>query len=287
MEGDVDAPSTELVMRPAYRGRRVGLIKKLGRQRGRYDMDTRFVRNIRMCAGKRSGFTLIELLVVIAIIAILAAILFPVFMKAKENAQVSNCVNNLKQLGVGMQVYIDEYQGRFPYAGADSYNRHLVWGNGGSTTAWAAIKKYIKNNEVRWCPLFKANYNEQYKAYLANPTTNRDAWSYWYFCAHGNPWVSDYDTATSGAGLCSFAMADVRAASRKPMIAEVGSVHTRGGVWGQWWSSQGTFTYGILYVDGHAKMHNCTAITTILEAYVRRDGTKPTALGPTHASCIH
>lgn len=62
---------------------------------------------------RRSGFTLIELLVVIAIIAILAAILFPVFARAREAARKTACLNNLKQLGSGSQMYAQEYDEQF------------------------------------------------------------------------------------------------------------------------------------------------------------------------------
>jgi len=57
----------------------------------------------------RRGFTLIELLVVIAIIAILAAILFPVFAKAREKARQSSCLSNMRQLGTGMMMYAQDY----------------------------------------------------------------------------------------------------------------------------------------------------------------------------------
>ena len=60
---------------------------------------------------KREGFTLVELLVVIAIIIILAAILFPVFAKAREKAQQSRCINNLKQMSIAMEMYEDDYEG--------------------------------------------------------------------------------------------------------------------------------------------------------------------------------
>src|SRR5665647_1152703 len=60
---------------------------------------------------KREGFTLVELLVVIAIIAILAAILFPIFAKAREKAQQARCINNLKQMASAIELYEDDYTG--------------------------------------------------------------------------------------------------------------------------------------------------------------------------------
>jgi prepilin-type N-terminal cleavage/methylation domain-containing protein/prepilin-type processing-associated H-X9-DG protein len=64
---------------------------------------------------RTSGFTLIELLVTIAIIAILAAILFPVFARARENARRASCMSNLKQIGLGFMMYVQDYDERFPF----------------------------------------------------------------------------------------------------------------------------------------------------------------------------
>jgi prepilin-type N-terminal cleavage/methylation domain-containing protein len=65
---------------------------------------------------KRAGFTLIELLVVIAIIAILAAILFPVFLSAKEHGRMTRCLDNLKNLATALKLYADNNGGRMPSA---------------------------------------------------------------------------------------------------------------------------------------------------------------------------
>ena len=69
----------------------------------------------------RSGFTLIELLVVIAIIAILAAILFPVFARARENARRSSCQSNLKQIGLGVLQYNQDYDEKYPFQEDTTY----------------------------------------------------------------------------------------------------------------------------------------------------------------------
>jgi prepilin-type N-terminal cleavage/methylation domain-containing protein/prepilin-type processing-associated H-X9-DG protein len=76
-------------------------------------MDTRGIEHAPVKSARR-GFTLIELLVVIAIIAILAAILFPVFARARENARRASCLSNLKQIGLGLMQYTQDYDERFP-----------------------------------------------------------------------------------------------------------------------------------------------------------------------------
>ena len=92
---------------------------------------------------KSKGFTLIELLVVIAIIAILAAILFPVFQKVRENARRTACLSNLKQLGLGIVQYNQDFDERQP-CGANPY---------GGGTGWASqIYPYLKSIAVYRCP---------------------------------------------------------------------------------------------------------------------------------------
>jgi prepilin-type N-terminal cleavage/methylation domain-containing protein/prepilin-type processing-associated H-X9-DG protein len=91
---------------------------------------------------KMSGFTLIELLVVIAIIAILAAILFPVFAKAREKARQASCQSNEKQLGVAIMQYTQDFDENFP-AGQ----------SGNTNQGWAGqIYGYVKSTGVYHCP---------------------------------------------------------------------------------------------------------------------------------------
>lgn len=95
-------------------------------------------------ARNKTGFTLIELLVVVAIIALLAAILFPAFAKAREAARRASCLSNLKQIALSMAQYNQEYDGY--YIRAQSYKDDPIYG-------WRiAIAPYLKNGQVFHCP---------------------------------------------------------------------------------------------------------------------------------------
>ena len=76
---------------------------------------------------QRRGFTLIELLVVIAIIAILAAILFPVFAQAREKARSTACLNNLKQLGTANQMYMNDWDDGFVWTAKTDWDTIAAW----------------------------------------------------------------------------------------------------------------------------------------------------------------
>ena len=113
---------------------------------------------------RKKGFTLIELLVVIAIIAILAAILFPVFARAREKARTSSCQSNLKQIGIAIAMYVQDYDETWPY----------MWRNqpgvitGSNYITWADfIQPYVKNYQVYLCP--SKQYTQAQMAYTTTP----------------------------------------------------------------------------------------------------------------------
>jgi prepilin-type N-terminal cleavage/methylation domain-containing protein len=122
--------------------------------------------NTRQSSNSRIGFTLIELLIVIAIIAILAAILFPVFAKAREKARQTTCTSNLKQLSLAMLQYVQDNDERFPVGAPGVYNTAVsgggfgLWMNSdvgpnppGGGAGWAGeIYPYVKATGTYACP---------------------------------------------------------------------------------------------------------------------------------------
>lgn len=102
-----------------------------------------------------SGFTLIELLVVIVIIAILAAILFPIFMSAKESGRRTSCIGNIRQLSSALHIYADDQNGYYPPTRPTNW----PWGDWDTRAPWGetllglrAVRKYVKSKAVFFCP---------------------------------------------------------------------------------------------------------------------------------------
>ena len=101
----------------------------------------------------RRGFTLIELLVVIAIIAILAAILFPVFARAREKAKQTSCLSNMKQMGTALMMYAQDYDERFPrYAAYNTPTEVLDDVPDVLAYWWQCVMPYMMNEQELACP---------------------------------------------------------------------------------------------------------------------------------------
>lgn len=162
-----------------------------------------------MC-GSRRGFTLIELLVVIAIIAILAAILFPVFLRAKAAANLSNCLSNLRQIGTATNLYVEASRGYFP-ASRDG------WPATGHADIWPMLLPYTKSKsifvckadaKVPWNLAFCQKYWPSEAKLLS--TMKKTPSSYYYFY----PFCHDFSPSGGGA-FAAQAMSKVRHPSRK------------------------------------------------------------------------
>ena len=165
------------------------------------------------CEVKARGFTLIELLVVIAIIAILAAILFPVFARAREKARQASCLSNTKQLALAFMQYVQDYDEKFPTWGRTGWPPptlpYMTW--------WCEVYPYVKNGPVYVCP---SNSNGE------------SAGAYW-----GSPWVEGKYVPSYGMNPnihegnsgCGVALAHVGSVSAVLLIAD--SCNAMGADW--------------------------------------------------------
>lgn len=220
---------------------------------------------------RRSGFTLIELLVVIAIIAILAAILFPVFAQAREKARTTSCLSNQKQMGLGLIQYMQDYDQLVPPFRVET---PFTWKANGGTYYWGnystgsyltgtywntLLQPYIKSWSVQDCPsdpnqtfgdipaqfesvhslgpYFEINAENLYKSY--NSGSCRFVWE-------ASPTAANYAEPVSDAEIASPA-ATVAMADGKQFILNP----TAGGFYGysQPWYLQAPGSYGSIGTD--------------------------------------
>lgn len=228
----------------------------------------------------KNGFTLIELLVVIAIIAILAAILFPVFAKAREKARQASCLSNEKQIGLAFMQYVQDFDERFPAA----------WDNNRQPASNWAIEcyPYIKSLQVFKCP----SNTLAAEAGLMNcdgfnhgPTDNTGNWS----CGPNAPqipagYAMNSDLGFLNGGQTNYGpyhyLAGINEPASKILVAET-STYVPMTHWPDWFSCGGsactsvaeaeqqssyyatafaghTGMMNVIYCDGHAKSMNPT-----------------------------
>lgn len=166
-----------------------------------------FMKQVITFQNSKRAFTLIELLVVIAIIALLAAILFPVFGRAREMARRSSCQSNLKQIGLGFQQYTQDYDETYPSI-YDGQSNNI---NAGAIKFWPyALQPYIKSGQVFKCP---SDTFPNASSYIASNYANRKSLaavsevSKYVLATDGTVWDSPINAnkavtnATTGNGL--------------------------------------------------------------------------------------
>jgi len=217
---------------------------------------------------RRRGFTLIELLVVIAIIAILAAILFPVFARAREKARQASCSSNLKQIALAAIMYASDYDGRIADAwGCWNGANHGYWvapiqGEGACQTI-SFYYPYMKNTQIVVCPSLEAQ----------NSYTQNVVWG--TFQSYGAPNLDLLGEMVARTGRGGFLNPNISSAdailwteSYNIMIWDwnVGGGDqdgiTNGG--SLWWRLELVHNHGMNcgFGDGHVKWRNYSSLST-------------------------
>jgi len=198
----------------------------------------------------RHGFTLIELLVVIAIIAILAAILFPVFAKARAKAREIACISNLRQLGMSITMYADDCDGLYPFAvDPADYSTPQIWNSQPAFKALIpfmthideALVPYAKSKEMFHCPADFGFDIEDFTGLEIDPTGSPKNASPSSFKKFGSSYYYRTEIAFRHAGQQNF---------QQP--AQVNVLFDGAGKW------HGTdippaLRYNVVFGDGHAK----------------------------------
>jgi general secretion pathway protein G len=195
------------------------------------------------CRGQRRAFTLIELLVVIAIIAILAGLLYPVLARSREKARSARCLSNLRQLGMAVQMYADDYDGCAPF-GVDYVDRERpeIWSFHPVWQSWIPhmpyyqdiLQPYIRNREVLHCPS-DYGHDEIPMAGVslpAHPST---------FAAFATSYVWRTEVSFRGVILSS--------------LSQPSEIHLMSDPVGDWHGGRPwrEGRYNVMYVDGHVK----------------------------------
>ncbi len=209
----------------------------------------------------RSGFTLIELLVVIAIIAILAAILFPVFARARESARKASCQSNLKQVGLAWMQYAQDYDDKVMPGGAlgGSVAEPKIWvgafdSSNNIIPKTSYLEPYMKADQVYACPSFVSGSAADWKSPFLGYGYNRHLFGV----------IGNGGTPYSERTISSF-----ERPSETLAFSDSGVLRSSGVEWTQWaypalapsgvrWASfhgRHNGTGNVLFIDGHVKAY--------------------------------
>jgi prepilin-type N-terminal cleavage/methylation domain-containing protein/prepilin-type processing-associated H-X9-DG protein len=186
----------------------------------------------------RSAFTLIELLVVVAIIAVLAAILFPVFSKAIERAKRVQCLNNLHQVGTALLVYTDDNDGRFPWAYCDN----SVFLNPTRRSLKTCMQSYTGATTVWECP------SDRGEVFMQDGSGLRH-WPRPVYTLVGTSYDWPGIDNMNWRAYAGLPLNAVKRPPETPMVFEVRPWH--GGYLPNQFVARNTGRYNVLYCDGH------------------------------------
>jgi len=212
---------------------------------------------------KRFGFTLIELLVVIAIIAILAAILFPVFARAREKARQTSCLNNVKELSLAFNMYVQDYDERTPRH-YRTLGSSIAMPDGSGSWAyspWAyQIYPYVMNVQVYHCP----SAGEQFT--FTNWTSYNYSYNY-----YGGGRINDIKIATIRRPAELLVMVDGGSYIANPFSSPGANPDLKTDPGGHYyidavkaWHNDGC---NVAFADGHAKWEQYTRVITTIDLW--------------------